>query len=548
VKAASAQSITHWGTITGIQLTQADGALPPTKATATLKTGAATWVTSGAATLNAYKYDGTTYTDTKLTSATLSTTAKAVAYVIAPAITVAGTGDYVLHVTATGSGGQSVYADIPVDVALPAGATATTSQGYAFNITLNFTGGVTSGDIVVGSEVADWNEGTDVNAPSANTTVYLSSIGTSNCYIVNATDTKYIFDATVMGNGVIPESQKGVITSAKIAKNAAYKAVVLWSTGTSITSIVQNVVYDSNSGKITFNTPAKSSMPGNAVIALEDGTGKILWSWHIWRTSYIPGGSDLDTYAYNVGDSIKGNLKMMKYNLGATQLATTLGANAYESGLLYQWGRKDPFLGGKGNIQDASKNEPVKGEDYFISTAVDFTSKLITADGASSVTTAIANPLTFYLSQSGGDWLASGSAAIIKNNDIWGNPGSISYKINKEKGAKSMFDPCPPGYMVPPVYTWYKSKTYSTDGTYSLMNNGMVYKNGIASAFYALAGYRDSNTGKMLYIGVIGNAWQSSPTASNNSGTYNLYFNNGAINPLTATSRGFGEPVRCCIQ
>ena len=34
-------------------------------------------------------------------------------------------------------------------------------------------------------------------------------------------------------------------------------------------------------GKIIFNASGKK---GNAVIAAKDGTGTILWSWHIWMT------------------------------------------------------------------------------------------------------------------------------------------------------------------------------------------------------------------------------------------------------------------------
>jgi hypothetical protein len=413
---------------------------------------------------------------------------------------------------------------------------------------LNFTGGVANGDILVGSDVANWNTGTAVNGPSVNTTINLSANGTSNSYIINSTDATYQFDATVMGNGVIPASQSDakVITSATIAKNAAYKAVVLWSTGSSISSVVQNVTYNSSTGLITFNTPAKSSMLGNAVIALKDGNNKILWSWHIWRTSYNPSANGmLDTYNINVGDSIKTSVRMMKFNLGCTQMAATMGANVYESGLIYQWGRKDPFLSAKGTSGNV---EPVKGEDYFIDAAgaTDFkvaaNSKQITADGDAKVTTAISNPMTFYRQQSGGDWLASGTQAIKANNDLWGNPGSKSYVVNKNKGTKSMFDPCPPGYMVPPAYTW-------ANGSGTNVHDGMMFTIGTVSAYYPYSGSRFSTDGT-INTGTYANSMSSSPAASAvGTAMSDLYFaSTGGMFPFRQDVRAYGMPVRCCAQ
>jgi hypothetical protein len=62
-----------------------------------------------------------------------------------------------------------------------------------------------------------------------------------------------------------------------------------------------------------------------------DADGVILWSWHIWLVQDQIG---YNTYANNAG-------VLMDRNLGATS------AIEYDSGtigLLYQWGRKDPFL------------------------------------------------------------------------------------------------------------------------------------------------------------------------------------------------------------
>ena len=86
-----------------------------------------------------------------------------------------------------------------------------------------------------------------------------------------------------------------------------------------------------NSQIITVN--AKKN--GNAVVAVKKD-GKILWSWHIWACEgYNP---DATAQKYNNNAGV-----VMDRNLGAT--SATPG-KPQTIGLLYQWGRKDPFLSG----------------------------------------------------------------------------------------------------------------------------------------------------------------------------------------------------------
>ena len=148
--------------------------------------------------------------------------------------------------------------------------------------------------------------------------VDLSENGTANSYIISAAGS-YKF-STVKGNS---STSVGTVS----------KAEVLWeSFGTDVTpnvgDLVKNVKYAD--GTISFDTPS-TFKEGNAVIAAKDASGSILWSWHIWLTDEPQG----QEYYNNAGT-------MMDRNLGAT--SSTPG-NVGALGLLYQWGRKDPFLG-----------------------------------------------------------------------------------------------------------------------------------------------------------------------------------------------------------
>ena len=145
----------------------------------------------------------------------------------------------------------------------------------------------------------------------------LSSSGSANCYIISESGL-YKFKP-VKGNS---NESVGNIASASL----------LWeSFGTSIVPEPLDLIsaFGYKGGYIVFQT-ADTFKEGNAVIAAKDADGNILWSWHIWFTDQ-PHGQE---YYNNAGT-------MMDRNLGA--ISATPG-DVGALGLLYQWGRKDPFL------------------------------------------------------------------------------------------------------------------------------------------------------------------------------------------------------------
>ena len=149
---------------------------------------------------------------------------------------------------------------------------------------------------------------------------------------------------------------------------------------------------------------------GNALIAVEDAAGAVLWSWHIWIPSTAIG---KDSYSLTTH-------QFMDRNLGALDVASSGGTVLPETfGLLYQWGRKDPFVGAKavGNNSQAAL------------TGVAMSKK----SGQMSLAETLANPTIFAAVDWGVEWCSNSSA------DFWG------YKSQK----KGLYDPCPPGYKVP---------------------------------------------------------------------------------------------------
>ncbi len=100
---------------------------------------------------------------------------------------------------------------------------------------------------------------------------------------------------------------------------------------------VKGVTLSSDRKSFTVNLDGR---PGNAVIAIYDKDdpkredAKILWSFHIWVT---------EVKEQHLGMNVKGNsYTVLDRNLGATSV---IPGERSSIGLLYQWGRKDPFVG-----------------------------------------------------------------------------------------------------------------------------------------------------------------------------------------------------------
>lgn len=330
----------------------------------------------------------------------------------------------------------------------------------------------------------------------------LSANGTANSYIVSKSGT-YKF-STVKGNS---SESVGAVSSAE----------VLWETfGTDVTpnvgDLVKNVKYAD--GAISFDTPS-AFKEGNAVIAAKDADGNILWSWHIWLTDQPQG----QVYYNNAGI-------MMDRNLGATS-ATPGDVGAL--GLLYQWGRKDPFLGSS-SISSAIEAKSTGTWPSAVSSNL--------ANG--TIEYATAYPTTFITYNSSNyDWYYTGSSTT--DNTRW----------TTSTATKSIYDPCPSGWRVPDggnngIWSKALGSSSSFGDVFDDTNKGKNFSGKFGSdqtIWYPASGSRDFNVGSLYNVGYGGLYWSASPSGYF---AYCLGFNsNGNVGPSNHDGRAFGHSVRC---
>lgn len=367
--------------------------------------------------------------------------------------------------------------------------------------------------VEIGCEIEDWNniggsegegdsgsEGGDDDGVDLSLYTDLSAEGTANCYLVKAAG-KYKFKA-VQGN-----SDRSV--------GNVKKTEVLWeSFGTDVMPNVGDLIAETGykNGYVYFSTPEVFGN-GNASIAVRNSKDVILWSWHIWCSE--EGWND-HVYANNAGT-------MMDRNLGATS-ATPGDIGAF--GLLYQWGRKDPFMG------SCAKSG---------TTLAASTGSWTTIKSSQTVDYAEENPMT-YIGPGSGEW-CSGTGA--KESD---------YTKRWMESKKTMYDPCPVGYRVPKggndgfwATALGTSSSTSTVSEWDWTNSGRHWTlaDGTTAAWYPAVGRRSYDSGALNNVGLNGFYWSASPYPSHSDYAWYLFFSNGSVSSASQYLRSHGQSVRC---
>ena len=176
----------------------------------------------------------------------------------------------------------------------------------------------------------------------------------------------------------------------------------------------------------------KSGVSGNAVVAVKNADGAVVWSYHLWVAGFDP-----DANVMTWTDSESGtSYKMMDRYVGAV---SNQPGSDLSNGLFYQWGRKDPF---------GSSNYEGKLKAMYDMAGAEVTRTVEACAAEDNIPNSIANPLTHYSGVSGGNysWLTTVKANIATDviKDLWG----------AESGTQTKYDPCPAGWRVAPQAAW----------------------------------------------------------------------------------------------
>ena len=327
---------------------------------------------------------------------------------------------------------------------------------------------------------------------SLDTFIPLDTEGTSNSYIADRGAASYSFTATIMGNGAdgiidegkFEDASGNILTKAGGANIHPLSAKLLWQDTDELVEQVALV-----NGRVQVKMGRSR---GNALIAVYDKANpnaedaKVLWSWHLWCT---PVPQIIEYTAPRTGHEYT----IMDRNVGAT--TSTLGLVTTQ-GLQYQFGRRDPFT----TSLDYDEEVAV----FLRNVRSDSLPHLFSYEEPLTIAQAIGKPDVFIhrMNLSGGKWCETSEMKYL-----WGNPeGQVEYFPSLT--VKTIYDPCPIGYKVPPVDALIlKMKSYSQyehGGIYYAGEEGdntkLINMPAVHSAYYAygtsIAYWTSSDFGK----------------------------------------------------
>ena len=400
---------------------------------------------------------------------------------------------------------------------------------------------------------------TDYNL--ANATGGAAIENTANCYIISAPGTYRI--PLVYGNAIkggatnssaytstkscIVDNEEFVlqefvdhnddpITSPYInvqnSGDQATKAEVIWEDCQNIVT-APAVTGSGADSYLTFTIKKENLQNGNAVVAVTNTAGKVMWSWHLWFTpksslKTIPFTSVGSTYNFmtdNLGwkyTKWTGGLKRevvvkieQQAETGEKKTATitlkqAAGNNVREGyGNLYQWGRKDPLPG----TDTFYPNTGYKFNDGYTivgDKVADYTNPTNKQRMEErTIGLSIRKP-GIMLPKVGGGKL---SWAYRQYINLW-SADNDSYAGTVRNGKKTIYDPSPVGFKVPDAYAF---KDFSLTG--AVWSNGYTLKaNNDKEIYFPAGGYRDGNDGVLKGVGNYAFYWVGSASKRGNTG------------------------------
>ncbi|CDA94847.1 uncharacterized protein BN487_01132 [Prevotella sp. CAG:1320] len=298
------------------------------------------------------------------------------------------------------------------------------------------------------------------------------SMTTANCYVVNAAGTYKL--PLVYGNAIVngsPNRQaysdshfvdyknEHIIDPWIKSSGTPKDATLVWSDGF---YMFNDVHLDGD--YLVFTINKDYIQQANAIVAVRDASGTIMWSWHIWVTERNinkthkvddwSNGATYDMMSSNLGwvdgkqvyydpREFKFTFKQKKTGEEKTMTVTQVGEtfDYKDAGsTYYQWGRKDPIVAlknrDKTGVNDYRRLD-TPTDDYLYKTQPGW---VTSADG-------IKHPNVYYVQNatySSTAWLTDAAYSP----KLW-NVDGTEKNIWVASSRKTVYDPSPKGFKVP---------------------------------------------------------------------------------------------------
>lgn len=400
--------------------------------------------------------------------------------------------------------------------------------------------------------------GNAVKNGKANTSAYISPLSGSDDFLTNFINH--------LGND---------ITDPYINNNAdctVSQAELAWQDAK---GLVENISYEGSGQQayIKFYVAPSSICQGNALITAKNAEGTIVWSWHIWVTD-----EDL-TKTLSVTNHTPKTYQLMPVYVGFCEgdrttypqrscfvrIKTKGGDQTFEliqdmdtfvpsNAPYYQGGRKDPFTPSNGYVKEYKTLYDASGKAYTSAPKIEYFSSRRTPSAKKDIAISIQRPTTMQKRPPKG---------FSSYMNLWNATNNIAYNkntpIEDQTVVKTIYDPCPPGFCLPPAilfsgmsisnqFTQVSTKISDVadlNALYPSAHGVTIYgglnKTGDKIFNPALGAIESTENYKLLYLDEEANLW----TASGSRTSYVFWsFRTNQVIHVGSSFKDSGLPVR----
>ena len=334
------------------------------------------------------------------------------------------------------------------------------------------------------------------------------------------------------------------------ASNPATQASIVWTDQSGIIEASSLGIADAGTNAfVHFRVPQDKIKNGNAVIAVKNASGTVMWSWHLWFihddalntvtctnfqghkykfTQETLGWkyTALSGTSYTAPRKVRVKVEQTVANGGVKQSAYIFitqnpGKARQGYSTLYQFGRKDAFPG-TDTTPDGSFT-PNGGDNM-------------------SIQNGIRHPETFY--NYGSSWYNG-----YNQYNLWSMDNTTT-GYNDNAVVKTIYDPCPAGFKMPAsnAFTGFtkNGQNYSPMNVSGAWDWGWNFNNKItspdATVYFPASGYRYGSDGSLHSVGNWGYYWSAVPGYMNAGCALN--FGSASVKPWEHYHQSGGDSVR----
>ena len=334
------------------------------------------------------------------------------------------------------------------------------------------------------------------------------------------------------------------------ASDPAIQADIVWTDQSGIIEASSLGIEDAGTNAfVHFRVPQDKIKNGNAVIAVKNASGTVMWSWHLWfalsdalntvtctnyqgykyKFTQETLGWKYTAWSgttYSAPRKVRVTVEQTVANGGTKQFAyitiTQNPSNARQGyNTFYQFGRKDAMSGVQ-TVSDGSFNK--YGGDNM------------------SIQNGIQHPETFYT------WGSSWYNGYNQYN-LW-SMNNTATGFNDNAVVKTIYDPCPAGFHMPASNAFTGFTTNGQNGGPMNVSGdwdwGWNFNNKIASpdatVYFRASGYRYDYDGSLDNVGNYGYYWSAVPYYTNIG--CNVRFYQWNVLSQNFNNRSFGLSVR----